>query len=52
MPTISRWSATRQELHEVRFAAFRAEPSGMLDLNPTVGMGGTVFEREYTNGST
>ena len=35
--------------HEMHFAANRTEPSGMLYRNPSVGMGGTSLDREYTN---
>ena len=34
---------------EVHFAALRDEPSGMRFRNPSIGMGGTDLEREYTN---
>lgn len=34
---------------ELHFAALRSEPSGMRYRNPSVGMGGTQLEREYTN---
>jgi copper homeostasis protein len=34
---------------EFHFAALRSEPSGMRYRNPTVGMGGTELDREYTN---
>lgn len=36
-------------VEEVHFAALREEPSGMRFRNPTIGMGGTDLEREYTN---
>jgi copper homeostasis protein len=34
---------------EFHFAALKTEPSGMQYRNPTVGMGGTELDREYTN---
>jgi copper homeostasis protein len=34
---------------EMHFAALRSEPSGMEYRNPSVGMGGTDLDREYTN---
>jgi copper homeostasis protein len=34
---------------EFHFAALKTEPSGMQYRNPTVGMGGTALDREYTN---
>lgn len=35
--------------HEMHFAALRTEPSAMAYRNPSVGMGGTDLDREYTN---
>jgi len=34
---------------EFHFAALKTEPSGMQYRNPSVGMGGTELDREYTN---
>ncbi|MGV3490166.1 MAG: copper homeostasis protein CutC [Devosia sp.] len=34
---------------EMHFAANRTEASGMIYRNPSVGMGGTALDREYTN---
>jgi copper homeostasis protein len=34
---------------EFHFAALKPAPSGMQHRNPTVGMGGTALDREYTN---
>jgi copper homeostasis protein len=34
---------------EFHFAALKTEPSGMQYRNPSVGMGGTALDREYTN---
>ncbi len=36
-------------LTEFHFAALKSEPSGMRYRNPSVGMGGTELDREYTN---
>ena len=36
-------------LTEFHFAALKTESSGMLYRNPSVGMGGTELDREYTN---
>jgi copper homeostasis protein len=39
----------RTKVDEVHFASLKDEPSAMRFRNPTIGMGGTDLEREYTN---
>ncbi len=49
--TASNIARVRQAVQpdEMHFAAPRKEPSAMTFRNPGIGMGGTDFEREYTN---